>query len=99
MTDPWIAGANCLGRSDIDWDGDVVTAQAADVCGRCRVRTACVLAALEHDPKCDVGIWGGTNVYDRRRIRDGRLHVVNLWQAAGYPYRDGELFEFSWEEL
>ena len=86
----WVRDAACRGRDDIDWWSSEVTAEAVALCGRCPVRAECVLEALERHHKDDAGVWAGTSVLDRLRIRRGDFEVWELWAAQGHPYTAGE---------
>lgn len=43
-----------------------------EFCARCPVRADCLAAGLDQGASRDHGIWGGTSVRDRRRIRRQR---------------------------
>jgi WhiB family transcriptional regulator, redox-sensing transcriptional regulator len=49
-------------------------ARAKAVCARCQVRSECLEFALTHDQTH--GIWGGTTVEDRQRLRRRRRRAV-----------------------
>ena len=58
------------------------TAIALATCASCTVRTACLTTALAHEDTADVGIWGGTTVHTRRRIRRGDVPVDQALAAS-----------------
>ena len=70
----WTSKARCIGvdpsvffpeeASGHDWH-----AEAKSICARCRVRSECLEAAIERG---EVGVWGGTDEEERRRIRRDR---------------------------
>jgi hypothetical protein len=57
------------------------TAAALATCDTCTVRTACLTTALTHEDTADVGIWGGTTVHTRRRIRAGEITIDDALDA------------------
>ena len=61
------------------------TAAALATCASCSVRTACLTTALTHEDTADVGIWGGTTVHTRRRIRAGEITIDDALDGAGVP--------------
>jgi WhiB family redox-sensing transcriptional regulator len=71
----WQDEANCLGTDpDLFYPERGATPDAAKaVCKGCVVRSECLYHALkvgEHH-----GIWGGLTAAERRRLRQGRLHL------------------------
>jgi hypothetical protein len=65
----WQRKASCRGTDSAAWfpsRGDVTTAAKA-LCAGCPVRPECIAYALD-DPRL-IGIWGGTSVRDRQRMR------------------------------
>ena len=77
----WTDRAACRGAAGVDWSGTLVPAAAA-VCSVCPVRIECLTAALAHEMKWDVGVWGGTDPKVRHRIRTGQLTVAEAWQEC-----------------
>lgn len=86
--DGWPRLAACRWYPEYDWDSDVVFPHLAEVCGRCPVRGECLMAALDFDPKVDVGVWGGTSPWHRQRIRQGRIEPWDVWKWQGMPYEE-----------
>lgn len=43
--------------------------EAREICARCEVRQACLDYALSIDDPPLLGVWGGTNERERRRLR------------------------------
>lgn len=80
---PWMAYAKC---ADLDPEvffpgpnGDTATPKA--VCHDCPVRLACLEHAIANDERH--GIWGGTTIHERRRIRRQRgLSKIRLRAVA-----------------
>ena len=75
----WRDDAACHGRDDLDWLGSHVTVSMARLCWDCPVRPECLFEALQREDKCDPGIWGGTNEYERRAIRKNRNVLRQVW--------------------
>ena len=82
----WKAEAACVGRTDKDWYADFVMPDVAAICGRCPVRTDCLMEALGRRLDEDVGIWGGTSVSQRNAIRRGKLEPWDVWNQQQFPY-------------
>jgi hypothetical protein len=66
-------------------DDDV--AEALTTCARCPVARDCLDTALAHDQLGDIGIWGGTTVAIRDRIRAGTLTREDALHLQTGPYR------------
>jgi hypothetical protein len=66
----WKQKAACIDTVELDWDGEL-SPSMFKMCMSCRVRDECLMEGLNHEAKCDVGVWGGTNVEERNRIRKG----------------------------
>ena len=67
---PWWADALCREYPDLGWFPDPRTParpELRDVCARCLVRDECLASAVERDEHD--GVWAGTNLADRRRLR------------------------------
>lgn len=75
----WQELAECLGDDDEAWSGDTMTDDCAAACLVCSVRLECLTTALAHDRHWDAGIWGGTTVIDRHRIRTQKASVADVW--------------------
>ena len=69
----WMDVGECLGYPPDWWfpaDGDAETlAKARSICAECPVRIACLEFSLQSPFSSDFGIWGGTDRYERRRLR------------------------------
>ena len=90
--DGWPRRAACAGREDLHWHWDVANDEMLELCDSCEVRVHCLMAALEHRPEHDVGIWGGTTPAQREDIRRGLAEPGDIWRARGRPYRAREAF-------
>ena len=66
----WKQYAACLDSPGAHWDSEL-TPTMFRMCMLCPVRDECLMEGLDHESKCDVGVWGGTNVEERNRIRKG----------------------------
>jgi WhiB family transcriptional regulator, redox-sensing transcriptional regulator len=90
----WIAQAACRDADPAvftDPADDVEVAQALATCARCPVARRCMDTALAHDRNSDLGIWGGTTVEVRDRIRAGTLtrdDALHLQTGPHRPDRD-----------
>jgi len=64
----WMGRAACATRPDIDFFPEEPDSEgpALRLCGTCPVRLPCLEHAIAHR---ELGIWGGTNEGERRRIR------------------------------
>lgn len=82
MTDRWQTRAACRHKSDARWDFPRMTAWCAELCLSCPVRLECLTEALQRNFDDDVGIWGGTTVAQRDRIRRRRSTVSREWQLT-----------------
>ena len=67
-TRSWMARAACATRADIDFFPEEPDSEspALRLCATCPVRLPCLEHAIAHR---ELGIWGGTNEAERRRIR------------------------------
>ena len=74
----WQNQAACNG-TDLPWVEDVVLPQMAVICAGCPVRLDCLMEALTFEDYEDVGVWGGTDIYQRRRLRSNKVTVSELW--------------------
>lgn len=72
----WHRDAECRDRPDVDWFPESFTfkpKEACAICARCRVRSACLDAALDLRPFDDFdGVWGGTTPGQREHLRRAR---------------------------
>lgn len=69
----WMERAACRGRDPDWWSADPGTAAeraAVAVCAGCPVQRPCLAAGLESP--WAVGVWGGLNESQRRRMRQAR---------------------------
>jgi hypothetical protein len=76
----WQARAACSGDLSGDWDEQDLTLDCATTCYVCPVRIECFSEAITRSRDSDVGIWGGTTLAQRERIRSGRTTVQQVWQ-------------------
>jgi WhiB family redox-sensing transcriptional regulator len=67
--DSWQDEAACLGV-DVGIFFRTDTAEAKEVCSRCRVRQACLEQAIVDGER--FGVWGGLTERERRRLRKRR---------------------------
>lgn len=58
----------------------VITPEAEQFCGQCRVKEACFEFAMNHDL---VGVWGGTTDYTRAQLKKNN-HKVMCPGCSGY---------------
>jgi hypothetical protein len=85
----WMGRAACKGMVSELWDDNVPDPDALRVCFRCPVQRDCLQYGLRRAFASDAGVLGGTGVYDRQRIRAGKVTVrqvlmaINLLRAAG----------------
>ena len=79
----WRGEAACREDPGGHWDGDLLPSMF-EMCMGCPVRPECLLEALGHEERSDCGVWGGTTVEGRRRIRRG-ADPDRVWAAT----RDG----------
>lgn len=78
----WADDAACAGRTDVDFFPEtnqaverthrLKAAPALAVCATCTVTAQCLKAAMAVPPGSDWGVWGGTTVHDRARMRGRR---------------------------
>ena len=76
----WQQRAACLGHLTTDWDAQDLTLDCATTCYVCPVRIECFGEAITRGRDSDVGVWGGTTLADRERIRAGKETVHDIWQ-------------------
>jgi hypothetical protein len=74
----WKYKAACLADPGGHWDGDLLPSMW-DLCSTCPVIKPCLAEGLKHDYRDDVGVWGGTTVEQRNRIRRKRLTAEKAW--------------------
>jgi hypothetical protein len=71
----WMGRAACKGMVSELWDDNVPEPDALRVCFRCPVQRDCLQYGLRRAFASDAGVLGGTGVYDRQRIRAGKVTV------------------------
>ena len=76
----WKKQASCLDHPQLDWDGDVRRSLFV-ICMACPVKMECLVEGLDHEERSDAGVWGGTDVEQRRLIRKG-LDPYAVWQET-----------------
>jgi len=80
--DGWKDFASCIGADpDIffsDSGGKDVPERAMKFCGECVVKKNCLDAAMARKDIEDGGIWGGTTIEYRRKIRRKRARAEKL---------------------
>jgi hypothetical protein len=64
----WKYDALCITDPGGHWDGDLLPSMWR-MCSRCPVIEQCFHEGMSHDYRDDVGVWGGTTVEQRNRIR------------------------------
>jgi len=75
----WQELAACAGDRNPDWLADEMTLDCATTCLLCPVRLDCFTEALPRDRHWDAGIWGGTTLLQRDRIRSGKARLADVW--------------------
>jgi hypothetical protein len=75
----WKDHALCIDDPGPHWDHHILPSMF-DLCMACPVRSECLMEALDRDGRDDVGVWGGTDVEQRHRIRRGKLEPEQAWQ-------------------
>lgn len=75
----WMSSASCSGFYEAFFSDD--TTLAKTICATCPVQGECLSFAL--DRPHIVGVWGGTDDVERRRIRHRlRLAVIAPWRTV-----------------
>jgi hypothetical protein len=75
----WRRYASCVKDPGGHWDGDLLPSMF-ELCSTCRVKGDCLMEALDRDGRDDVGVWGGTSLEQRHRIRRGLLEPEEAWE-------------------
>ena len=75
VVNEWMERAACKGVVSDRWDENVPDPDALRVCFRCPVQRDCLQYGLRRAFASDAGVLGGTGVYDRQRIRAGKVTV------------------------
>jgi hypothetical protein len=75
----WKRQAACLSDPGAHWDGDLLPSMW-DLCSGCPVIRECLAEGMTHDYRDDVGVWGGTTVEQRNRMRRKRLTPERAWE-------------------
>lgn len=82
----WRDDAACLGMDPELFMAPrkaVPAVEGLRVCLQCPVRLNCLVEAVETiDPSGDDGVWGGTTVRQRQRIRTGRWTLEEAMEAG-----------------
>ena len=81
MNGAWKADAACIGDPGAHWDGDLLPTMFL-LCMSCPVKADCLMEGLDHDYRDDVGVWGGTTVEQRNRIRRAKLEPEQAWDES-----------------
>ena len=89
----WMRQAGCLGVVDPMWDDSTPTPDALRFCFRCPVMRQCAAYGLKRVDASDAGVLGGLGLYDREKIRAGRLTVREALER-----RLGQLVASDWED-
>lgn len=76
----WKNDALCKDDPGGHWDGELLPSMFA-MCMECPVRDECLMQGLKHEDRSDVGVWGGTDVEQRRLIRKG-ADPYEVWAAT-----------------
>ena len=77
----WRAHAACTDDPGGHWDGDLLPSMF-ELCMAWPVRGDCLMEALDRDGRDDVGVWGGTSLEQRHRIRRGLLEPERAWRES-----------------
>jgi len=83
----WRSSAACRADPGGHWDGDLLPSMFA-MCMACPVRGDCLREALKHESRSDCGVWGGTNVEQRRLIKRG-ADPRSIWRASKRAFDAG----------
>ena len=75
----WMRQAECRGKVDGMWDESTPSPEALRVCFRCPVRRECAEYGLARHTTADAGVLGGLGLYDRDRVRDGKVTLEEAW--------------------
>jgi hypothetical protein len=89
----WMMQASCLDVIDPMWDENLPSRDALRFCFRCPVRRDCAEYGLGRNYASDAGVLGGLSIYDRERIRDGQVTLVQVWRV-----RLEELVQADWDD-
>jgi endonuclease YncB( thermonuclease family) len=76
----WQTRAECRYDDSVDWLGETLTLDCATTCYVCPVRPECLAEALARQRESDVGIWGGTTMLTRVRLRARKTTLAEVWQ-------------------
>jgi hypothetical protein len=77
----WKQHAACIGDPGAHWDADLLPSMFL-LCMSCPVKAPCLMEGLDHDYRDDVGVWGGTTVEQRNRIRRAKLEPEQAWAES-----------------
>ena len=81
----WKDEALCRAEPGGHWDGELLPSMFA-MCMRCPVKDECLMEALDHEERSDAGVWGGTDVEQRRQIRKGADPYL-IWEHTAKTMR------------
>ena len=76
----WMRQAACHNMLSEMWDESTPSPEALRVCFRCPVRRECAEYGLARHTTSDAGVLGGLGLYDRDRIRDGKVTLEDAWE-------------------
>lgn len=76
----WKDEAACRQDPGGHWDGGLLRSMFV-MCMGCPVRDECLMEALHHEDRSDAGVWGGTDVEQRRLIRKG-ADPYQIWSET-----------------
>lgn len=85
----WRDEAECQKDPGGHWDGELLPSMYA-MCRRCPVLLDCLFEALGHEERSDCGVWGGTSVEQRRKIRRG-ANPEKIWAENARKFSQGVL--------
>jgi hypothetical protein len=97
----WMRQARSLGAIDEMWDDSTPSAEALRMCFRCPVRRDCAEYGLKRPSASDAGVLGGLGLYDRDRVREGKVTVQQAWDArlsqlVAHDYDEALADEFAY---
>lgn len=84
----WKQRAECAGDLSDDWYANEITLDCATACYVCPVRIDCYGEAITRHRDADAGIWGGTSVAQRERIRSGRATLQDVWKELEHLVKE-----------
>jgi hypothetical protein len=87
----WQRRAACAGEINGDWYASEITLDCATTCFVCPVRIDCYSEAIIRQRDGDVGVWGGTTLAQRERIRSGRATLNDVWRELEELVREAHV--------